>query len=283
MCRFKSGIILKNRVVVSQDSNDSHSHLLEQLNIADTSENAITKFVRAELVPPNNEWWSNPDSWEFVVDQDIVPEWFEKDTEKYKQNFITAVREWCSEHILIDKVIDELTSGYYMLKRSKVKKLLNDVKVMCDSSTVEEMYGSSTVKEMYDSSTVERMYDSSTVERMCGSSTVKVMCGSSTVKVMYGSSTVKEMYDSSTVEEMYGSSTVKVMCGSSTVKEMYDSSTVERMCGSSTVKVMCGSSTVERMCGISTVKVMYGSSIARDIGNKKIMISNECDYEIIKK
>ena len=73
------------------------------------------------------------------------------------------------------------------------------------------------------------------------------------------------------------------MCGSSTVKEMYDSSTVERMCGSSTVKVMCGSSTVERMCGISTVKVMYGSSIARDIGNKKIMISNECDYEIIKK
>ena len=31
MCRFKSGIILKNKVVVAPGENDSHSDLLESL------------------------------------------------------------------------------------------------------------------------------------------------------------------------------------------------------------------------------------------------------------
>ena len=35
MCRFKSGIILKNKVVVAPGENDSHSDLLESLGIND--------------------------------------------------------------------------------------------------------------------------------------------------------------------------------------------------------------------------------------------------------
>ena len=211
MCNFKSGIILKNRCVIAQE-NDSHSNLLERLEIEDSQENAMRRFVRAELLPPNNEWWREPDeSWKFNVDQDILPDWFTEDSGKYEADFREAVKEWWKEHILVDKNIDELSSGYYRLKRCEVKKLLKDVQVMCDSSTVQKMYGSSTVQKMY------------------GSSTVQVMCDSSTVQEMYGSSTVQKMCDSSTVQEMYGSSTVQVMCDSSTVQEMYGSSTVQKM------------------------------------------------------
>ena len=183
MCRFKSGIILKNRVVIAQGSNDSHGDMLESLKIKDTSENAMTKFVRAECVPPNNEWWTHPKTWELIVDQDIVPDWFCLDAEKYKEDFRNAVIEWWENHVLIDQKIDELSSGYYILKRCEVKKLLNDVQVILDSSTVQEMCGSSTV------------------QRMCGSSTVQIMGGSSTVQEMRGSSTVQEMLDSSTLQE----------------------------------------------------------------------------------
>lgn len=45
--------------------------------------------------------------------------------------------------MLVDQKIDELSSGYYRLKRCEVKRLLKDVQVMCDSSTVQRMYGSS--------------------------------------------------------------------------------------------------------------------------------------------
>lgn len=84
MCEFKSGIILKNRNVIAEGENDSHSDLLEKLNIEDTTENAMRVFVRAELLPPNGEWWTDVDTWKFHVDQDIVPDWFDLDKKNMK-------------------------------------------------------------------------------------------------------------------------------------------------------------------------------------------------------
>ena len=225
MCRFKSGIIFKTRCVVALGENDSHSDLLNELNIEDTYANASRMFVRAELVPENNEWWTDLDGWKYVVDQDVTPDWYDIDPGKYEEEFRQAVKAWWSEHVLVDKKIDELSGGYYRLKRCEVKKLLNDVKVYLDSSTVGKMYDSSTVREMWGSSTVGMMWGNSTVGEMCGGSTVGEMWGGSTVRKMYSSSTVGEMHDSSTVGEMWGSSTVRKMYSSSTVGEMYDSST----------------------------------------------------------
>ena len=206
MCRFRSGIILKTRCVVAQGSSDSHTDLLEELKIADTTQNAMTKFVRAELIPPADEWWTNPDSWEVNIDQDITPDWFDQDKDRYIAEFRAAVKEWWEGHIFVDKKIDELSSGYYRLKRCEVKKLLKDVQVMCDSSSVQEMYDSSSVQEMYDSSSVQVMCDSSSVQKMCDSSSVQVMYGSSSVQKMCDSSSVQKMYGSSSVQKMYGSS-----------------------------------------------------------------------------
>lgn len=92
MCRLKSGIIFKGRSVVAPGENDSHSDLLEELGMEDTQANAMTKFVRAELLPPNDEWWTDPDTWKMHVDQDIVPDWFDIDREKYEPG-ISRIRE----------------------------------------------------------------------------------------------------------------------------------------------------------------------------------------------
>lgn len=147
MCQFRSGIILKNRVVVAQGADDSHTDLLESLNIPDTYENVIRKFVRAELIPPNYKWWTDPDTWNINIDQDQVPDWFEEDREKYTAEFRQAVKEWWKVHVLVNQKIDVLSSGYYRLKRCKVKKLCNDAKVLCSSSTVQEMWDNSTARD----------------------------------------------------------------------------------------------------------------------------------------
>ncbi len=162
MCQFKSGIILKNRIIVAQGYNDSHSDMLKDLNIEDTRENAMRKFVRAELLPPNNEWWTDPDTWIVHIDQDITPEWFDIDRERYEADFREAVKDWCKVHIMVDKMIDELSSGYYMLRRCEVKKLLNDVKVLLDNSTVTEMWDNSTVTEMWGNS-IARDYNAGVI------------------------------------------------------------------------------------------------------------------------
>ena len=130
----------------------------------------MRKFVRVELVPPNGEWWTDPETWKINVDQDIVPDWFETDREKYLDEFRKAVKEWWNVHVLVDRKIDELSSGYYRLKRCEVKKLLKDVQVLLENSTVQEMWGNSTVQEMHGSSTVQEMWGNSTVQEMYGSS-----------------------------------------------------------------------------------------------------------------
>ncbi len=164
MCRFKSGIILKSKVVVTPGENDSHSDLLESLGIKDDYFGATNVFVRAELVPTNDEWWINPaeepDKWEFVVDQGMRPEWF--DETEHEKIFREAVCGWWKEHVLVDQKLDALSSGYYRLKRCEVKNLLNDVKVLLESSQVGKMCDSSQVGEMWGSSQVGKMCDRST-------------------------------------------------------------------------------------------------------------------------
>lgn len=109
MCQFKSGIILKNRVVLTPEGNESHSDLLESLGIEDSNMNAMKTFVRAELVPKNNDKTTNVKEWKYKVDQDIVPGWYEKDPDRYEQEFRDAVEEYMEEW----KKKFELICGYY--------------------------------------------------------------------------------------------------------------------------------------------------------------------------
>lgn len=97
MCNFKSGVILKNRVVLAPEGNESHSDLLESLGIEDNHMNATKTFVRAELIPKNDDKMTDIKEWRYKVDQDIVPDWYEKDPERYEQEFRDAVENYMAE------------------------------------------------------------------------------------------------------------------------------------------------------------------------------------------
>lgn len=97
MCQFKSGIILRNKVVLTPEGNESHSDLLESLGIEDTYMNASKTFVRAELIPKNDDKMIDVKEWRYNVDQDEVPDWYEKDPERYEQDFRNAVEEYMNE------------------------------------------------------------------------------------------------------------------------------------------------------------------------------------------
>ena len=104
MCRFKSGIQLKHRNVLAPIENESHSDLLKSIKIEDNIHNASRKFVRAELIPPDDNIASNIEKWEYRVDQDIVPDWFKLDREKYEQSFREDVKCWLKENLNIEYV-----------------------------------------------------------------------------------------------------------------------------------------------------------------------------------
>ena len=282
MCQFKSGIILKGRAVVAPRGNDSHTNLLEFLGIEDNDDTGLTvNFVRVELVEKNRQWWINPEEhpekWKFIVDQDIVPDWFEEDQEKYENMFRDAVCKWWKEHVKVGQEIDGFDTGYYRLKDCKVKELCGNVEVWLDNSSVSAMYDNSRVDKMYGNSSVDKMYDDSKVKEMHDDSIVSVMYDDSKVKEIYNNSIVSAMYDNSKVKEMYNNSIVGAM---------YDDSKVDKMYGNSRVKEMRGNSSVDKMYNESIIKEMCDNSMAKSYKNYpniEIMISEEGKFKMIKK
>lgn len=101
MCRFMSAIILKKKVVLAPIYNHSHSDMLKRLDIRDSSENAGHVFVRAELVPKNDNRTTPVDEWEFIIDQDVTPDWFDIDRGRYEEEMREAAKEWVKENIMV--------------------------------------------------------------------------------------------------------------------------------------------------------------------------------------
>lgn len=119
MCQFKSGIILKNKVVLAPEENESHSDLLESLGIEDTHMNATKTFVRAELIPKDDNKCTNINEWKYRVDQDIVPDWYEKDPERYEQEFRDAVREYMKEYVEKRNIVSVCGYNWIPIKEDK--------------------------------------------------------------------------------------------------------------------------------------------------------------------
>lgn len=101
MCKYKSGIIFKDHVVLTPMTDESHSALLQNMGIDDTLENACRAFARVELVPKNGDRATDPKSWKFIVDQDILPDWYEDSPEKYEQMFREKVEDWVHKNTVV--------------------------------------------------------------------------------------------------------------------------------------------------------------------------------------
>lgn len=100
MCNFLSAIMLKGKNVLAPIYNQSHSRMIEKLGLEDDSFNARKVFVRAELRPYYGDLLSDIDKWQFVVDQDVVPDWYETASGKYEERVRTDVKEWVSKNIV---------------------------------------------------------------------------------------------------------------------------------------------------------------------------------------
>lgn len=155
MCRFKSGIQFKNRNVLTSIYNDSHSDLLEDLKIEDSRYNAETKFVKAELIPPNDNIAADISEWKYNVDQDIVPDWFDLDREKYEQSFREDVKDWLEKNLNIEYVcgkswttVKDGDYTYHFMYGSLFKDRFGNNNNYVESDVKEKLVNGDLVKEL---------------------------------------------------------------------------------------------------------------------------------------
>ena len=206
MCKLKSAIILKDRIFMPDY--DSHSKMLEELKITDDYFNASKVFVRAELVPKNEDVFSDIDGWKFCVDQDITPEWFdEKDCAERMRN---TVKEWAKTHIFVGQNDLRISHGENIFIKdcknvdirgnAAVENICDNATVMyiCDNATVKNIYGNAAVENIYDNATVKNIYGNAAVENIYGNAAVisspHLKWNNSTLIDITGNATFKDCY-----------------------------------------------------------------------------------------
>ena len=224
MCRFKSGIILKDRVFIPDY--DSHTEMLEELKIADTEDNAKRLFVRVELVPPNDDVFTPVSEWKYRVDQDILPDWYVPEVDEKRMR--DAVTEWAKEHIHIGEKIEEITSGLHWIKDGTVGVIGGsaEIRKLCGSAEVGYIYGSAKVGYICDSAEVRYIRDFAEVEYICDSAKVEYIRDSAKVGYIYGSAKVEYICDSAEVRYIRDSAKVGHIRDSAKVGHIYGSATV---------------------------------------------------------
>ena len=154
MCKFKSAIITKKGVYLTPMYNDSHSDMLKRMNIEDNRSNAMRVFVRAELVPPNGDKTADISKWKYIVDQDITPDWYDKDPERYEMEMREAVSGWIKEHFVTiggktcAKIKEDEKGTYYMLSDILFKTEFGKDNNYATSEVREKILNSDFAKEL---------------------------------------------------------------------------------------------------------------------------------------
>ena len=269
MCRLKSGIILKDRIFIPEY--DSHTKMLEEFGIEDNYFTASKTFVRFELLPKDNDVFTDIDDWRLNIDQDIVPDWYNE--EIYKPQVVEKVKDWAKEHIHIG--IDNLNID------SGDNHFIKDCKnvYIGGNATVDYISGSTFVSCISDSVVVNEISDNVMVDCVCGRAVVKFVHKNATIRNIYTDASVWHIYDNATIENIFDNATIINICNDAFVKNICGNAIIENIHGNAIIENIHGRAIVKDICNNAIIKNMFGNAlvISSNFGwkNKDILSISE--------
>lgn len=233
MCRMASFVVTRTAVLWSRDG-DSHTQIRRGHGLPEATPYRPPDDVAVEIVPPHGDYRLPVDRWQFRVDQDAVPDWF--DPREAEAAVRAVLPDWYAAHVLDDPdgVLDEVREGQTrIVLAGTVRRVVGGEVLAYDQSTVQTVVGGQV-----------RAYDQSTVEAVIGGDVWA-----------HGQSTVQAVVDGQVRAD--DQSTVQTVAGGTVW--VYDQSTVKAVSGG---KVWAHDQ--------STVRTVAGGTVWAD-GNAKVI------------
>ena len=138
MCRFKSGIVMRNGDLLTSHYTDSHEDLIALHNIKD---NGNDKFVRVEYVPLGKDY--ELDNYQLRVNEKTIPDWFEDIREDIIRKFHQLIK-----NMIITTDRDLILGGQWIIKDGVID-LINFANIVSiHGGTVEDIWGG-TVEDIH--------------------------------------------------------------------------------------------------------------------------------------
>lgn len=194
----KNGLILEDKCIVDQTNKNNYVQLLQSCGFSNCGNYSgyYKNFVKVYAEPENGEWWSDPDTWIIIVDQVFKPEWYLSKKEEYDKNFREEIKTWQKKCVHVGETIDEITTGYHMLKDCHVSCIKNDATVF--------LAGNTEIEKTCDHVTVECITDKSKIKDTCGQTFVFKMQKLSSIVYAKDETIILNMYDSAVIVHASG-------------------------------------------------------------------------------
>ena len=139
MCRPASMIATKGKVFWSTKS-EGHEDIIEEYELKERDIRDNIRFVRIEIIPPSNDFRLPFREWEYHLDQDILPDWYDaKDVEKRCR---AKLEEWRKAKIVMPNEKRKICqSDYIVAVYGTIESVRGGIIESVDGGTIESVYG----------------------------------------------------------------------------------------------------------------------------------------------
>jgi hypothetical protein len=242
MCAPASFVVTKDKIYWSKKS-DSHEEIISEYELhADGVRGA--NIVRVEITPVGGDFRLPLNEWNFKVDQDETPKWFDKEAAENRVRL--ELPNWLASKIILPgQEIDELKDGHILACYGSINKV-------CDSASINYVCGSASIN---------KVCGSASINKVCGSASINYVCGSASIKEVCGSASINYVYDSASINYVCGSASIKEVCGSASIKEVCDSASIKEVCGSASINKVCDSASINKVCDSASINKVCGSAV----------------------
>ena len=207
MCQPASFVVTKTAVFYGSKS-ESHEDIIEEHGLENLDREINLGLVHVEITPPGGNFAAPLEQWQYQVDQDLLPEWY--NAADVEDRVRAKLPKWASEKIVLANQIVEKANGHIIAVYGTVQKVL-------DGGTVQEVWGGGTVQEVWGGGTVQKVLDGGTVQKVWGDGTVQKVLDGGTVQKVLGGGTVQEVWGGGTVQSYTESITKGILHGRNAV------------------------------------------------------------------
>jgi hypothetical protein len=250
MCKPASYIVFKDKLFTGTMS-ESHEDIIKEhkLNMDGVGG---PNGVRCEISPENNDYTKLLQDWIFRVDQDQVPEWFDKD--EVETRVRADLGRWYLEKI-ITGCRDEVRGAH--INRVHGSAIINFVR---DSARIDCVQDSARIDWVQDSASINCVRDSARINCVQDSARIDCVQDSARIKQVQDSARIKQVQESAYIECVQDSAHIDCVAGRAHIDYVRDSSIIDYVTGSAIIYCVRDSAHINYVTGYACIEYVVGSA-----------------------
>jgi len=299
MCTPASFVVTKKnkdlRAFWHEDVSDSHEDIIEYFNLKEQNVRGEITLVRVEVVPPDSDYTLPVSKWEFMLDQDILPDWYDAEaTEKACRKELAA---WKRAKIILPSKKLAVLDGKRCVVRvySTIKKIHGEAKIdhvcgkakighvygeakidyVSDKAKIGHVYGKAEIGSVYDEAKIGSVYGKAKIGSVSGEAKIGHVYGEAKIGTIFGKAKIGSVYDEAKIGSVYGKAKIGSVSGEAKIGTIFGKAKIGHVFGKAKIDYVCGKAKIGTIFGKAKIDYVYDEAkIGHVYGKAKIIKDN---------